>query len=69
MKGIPLERPGKVEDVAYAAIFLASDASDYITGVTIPLEGGPYLGGMMLKEAQSDWEKAKAVLKGRSVLP
>ncbi len=37
---IPLGRWGDPEDVAGAAVFLASDASCYITGHTIPIDGG-----------------------------
>jgi len=57
LKGIVMERAGRVEDLALAAIFLASDASDYITGHTIPVMGGPHGGLFMLKEAQADWSK------------
>ena len=37
---IPLGRFGEVSDVAGAAVFLASDAAAYITGQTLPLDGG-----------------------------
>jgi len=37
---IPLGRFGEPEDVAHVALFLASDASRYITGVTILIDGG-----------------------------
>lgn len=37
---VPLRRWGESEDVAGAAVFLASDASQYITGHTIPIDGG-----------------------------
>ena len=37
---IPMGRPGTPSDLAGAAIFLASDASDYITGQTIFVDGG-----------------------------
>ena len=37
---IPMGRWGKPEDVGGAVLFLASSASDYITGVTIPVDGG-----------------------------
>ncbi|MGZ4766827.1 MAG: SDR family oxidoreductase [Ilumatobacteraceae bacterium] len=36
----PLPRPGEVEDVANAAIFLLSDAASYITGQIINVDGG-----------------------------
>jgi NAD(P)-dependent dehydrogenase (short-subunit alcohol dehydrogenase family) len=36
----PLKRIGTPEDVAGTAIFLASRASDYITGAVIPVDGG-----------------------------
>ena len=36
---------GLPEDVAYAAVFLLSDASRWITGTTITLDGGFLLGG------------------------
>jgi NAD(P)-dependent dehydrogenase (short-subunit alcohol dehydrogenase family) len=39
--GIPLGRTGNPEDVALAAIYLASDASSYITGSCIEVRGGP----------------------------
>lgn len=37
---IPLGRLGSPEDVALAALFLASDASSWITGVTLDVAGG-----------------------------
>lgn len=36
----PLGRPGTVDDVARAVLFLASDAADYITGHTLMVDGG-----------------------------
>ena len=36
----PLRRRGRVEEFAYPAIFLASDASRNITGQTLVVDGG-----------------------------
>jgi NAD(P)-dependent dehydrogenase (short-subunit alcohol dehydrogenase family) len=36
----PLPRPGEVEDIANAAVFLLSDASSFITGQVINVDGG-----------------------------
>ena len=40
LANIPLNRIGKPEDIANAALFLASDNSDYITGITLFVDGG-----------------------------
>lgn len=42
-KAIPLKRLGKVEDIGYAALFLASQEASYITGQTIVVDGGQIL--------------------------
>ena len=36
----PLRRAGKPEDVVKPALFLASDMSDYVTGITLVVDGG-----------------------------
>ncbi len=36
----PLQRVGEPEDVAHAIVFLASDSASWITGVTLPVDGG-----------------------------
>lgn len=40
---VPLGRTGKVENVADLAVFLASPSASYLTGLTIPVEGGRLL--------------------------
>ncbi len=44
LKEIPLRRLGLPEDIANACVFLASDASAYITGDTIRVMGGRIIG-------------------------
>ncbi len=39
---IPLGRIASVEDVAGVALFFASDAANYLTGVTVPVAGGSW---------------------------
>ena len=40
MKATPLQRHGKPEDMAGVAIYLASKAASFVTGVVIPVDGG-----------------------------
>ena len=42
---IPMGRPGTASDLAGATVLLASDASDYITGQTIVVDGGWLVSG------------------------
>jgi NAD(P)-dependent dehydrogenase (short-subunit alcohol dehydrogenase family) len=44
IKAIPLRRLGRSEDIADACVFLASDASAYVTGDTIRVMGGRVIG-------------------------
>ena len=40
ISSVPLQRLGKPEDVAYAALYLASDQSSFLTGISINVDGG-----------------------------
>jgi len=40
VSAIPAGREGRVEEVAYANLFLASDEASYITGIEMPVDGG-----------------------------
>jgi len=41
----PLPRAGHVDDVAGAAVFLASDLSQFVTGITLHVDGGNWAAG------------------------
>ena len=40
MRLIPYKRIGEPEDIAHAAVWLASDEADYVTGTTLYVDGG-----------------------------
>jgi len=40
---IPLGRLGQAEEIAKVVVFLASDGAAYVTGATVPVNGGMYM--------------------------
>lgn len=44
MRRTPMGKFGKPEDIGWAAVFLASDAARYVTGVSLPVDGGNSIG-------------------------
>ena len=40
ISAVPMNREGRIEEVAHANLFLASDDASYITGIELPVDGG-----------------------------
>ena len=47
LQGIPMDRYGFPEEVAAAAVYLSLPQSGYITGVTLPVDGGFMASGVI----------------------
>jgi NAD(P)-dependent dehydrogenase (short-subunit alcohol dehydrogenase family) len=53
--GIPLGRPGLVDECAAAAVWLCSKMSSYVTGVNIPVDGGTWASSGWTRGADGSW--------------
>jgi NAD(P)-dependent dehydrogenase (short-subunit alcohol dehydrogenase family) len=68
---VPMQRFGTMEELANLTIFLMSDACDYLTGATIPMDGGQQLAGpgtfaSLSSLTDEDWQEIRDTSKAAS---
>ncbi|HEC37860.1 hypothetical protein LCGC14_0649730 [marine sediment metagenome] len=61
--GQAIRRAGLPEDIANTALFLASDSSSFISGITLKVDGG-LLSGRIPQDPEEDEEKWYEMIKG-----
>ncbi|ORV83509.1 SDR family NAD(P)-dependent oxidoreductase [Mycolicibacterium iranicum] len=50
----PLKREGTADDVAEAALYLATDRSRYVTGIVLPVDGGTVAGKVIARKPREN---------------
>jgi NAD(P)-dependent dehydrogenase (short-subunit alcohol dehydrogenase family) len=61
-KALPVGRSGRGEDIAYAAIYLASDESAYVTAQDFVVDGG-LTGGLSPSQGRGQWQQIQKALE------
>lgn len=68
-QGNPMGRVGQMQELRNLATFLMADGCDYLTGETIAIDGGSFLGGggnfsQLSKLGDSEWQAIREMIKG-----
>lgn len=68
---VPMQRFGTIEELANLNVFLLSDACGYLTGATIPMDGGQQLAGpgtfaSLSSMTDADWAEARQASQAAS---
>lgn len=53
-KDIPMQKMGTPDDIAHAALFLATEESKYITGIELTVDGGLLAGSAVSPAKKED---------------
>jgi NAD(P)-dependent dehydrogenase (short-subunit alcohol dehydrogenase family) len=66
--GTPMGRVGQMDELRNLATFLMADGCDYLTGETIAIDGGGFLGGggnfsQLAKLGDAEWEAIRTMIK------
>ena len=69
----PMRRVGRMEELQNLAVFLMADGCEWLTGETIAIDGGGYLGTgaaayylQLDKLSDADWERMRAMIKAQN---
>jgi NAD(P)-dependent dehydrogenase (short-subunit alcohol dehydrogenase family) len=67
-ESVPMRRFGEMHELANLHVFLMSDACDYLTGATIPLDGAQHLAGPgtfadLMRVSDADWARVRDALR------
>lgn len=54
-RAVPLSRAGSIDEIAAPCVFLASEMGRYITGATLPIDGGTYASAGWVRDPQDRW--------------
>jgi NAD(P)-dependent dehydrogenase (short-subunit alcohol dehydrogenase family) len=68
---VPMRRFGRIDELANLLMFLYADGCDYLTGATIPIDGGHHLAAPstfadMLELEDADWDAMRAKIRSAS---
>jgi NAD(P)-dependent dehydrogenase (short-subunit alcohol dehydrogenase family) len=59
---IPLGREGHVDEIGNAAVYLSSRMAEYVTGVTLNVDGGTWASSGWLRDRQHRWVQHEGVV-------